>query len=386
MAAQAAAQGIREVGDHAPIGMISQEQNPPYDRPPLSKGLWKGADEENIWRDVAGLDVDLYLNRRVEALDLSQSSVRDDQGEVFHYQNLLLATGGSPRSLSRGNQRVLPFRTYEDYLTLKDWVERYDHFAVVGGGFIGAELAAALRLQDKEVTMIFPEGGIGGGRFPEDLAQYLVGYYRDHGVKVRVGESVKQYEMRGEHLLLHTSTGEEIPVEAVVEGLGIVPNTELVEGTGIVLDDGIVVDSNLRTSQPRIYAAGDVASFYSDALERRLRVEHEDNALTMGRMAGRAMAGAQVNYDYLPMFYSDLFDMGYEAVGILDGELQTTAVWEDAYRKGVVYYLEENRIRGVLLWNSWDKLDSARELLRSRQPFQVEDIQEMPIDDLAIRI
>jgi NADPH-dependent 2,4-dienoyl-CoA reductase/sulfur reductase-like enzyme len=141
------------------------------------------------------------------------------------------------------------------------------------------------------------------------------------------------------------------------------------------VENGIVVDDLLRTSHPDVYAAGDVAAFYSPALETRLRLEHEDNTNTMGTVAGQNMAGASVSYHHLPFFYSDLFELGYEAVGELDPRLEMVADWAEPYRKGVVYYLREGRVRGVLLWNVWGKVEAARNLIAEPGPFQPGDLK-----------
>jgi len=166
-----------------------------------------------------------------------------------------------------------------------------------------------------------------------------------------------------------------LTVDGVIAGIGIEPNVQLAESAGLKVDNGIVVDDSLCTSVSDIYAAGDAANFHNPALGQRLRVEHEDNANTMGRMAGRAMAGASVVYDHLPFFYSDLFDLGYEAVGALDSRLETFADWVEPFRKGVVYYLREGRVRGVLLWNVWEQVDAARQLISEAGPFKGTDLK-----------
>jgi NADPH-dependent 2,4-dienoyl-CoA reductase/sulfur reductase-like enzyme len=164
-------------------------------------------------------------------------------------------------------------------------------------------------------------------------------------------------------------------VDGVVAGIGIQPNVELAQEAGLEVENGIRVDASLRTSLPDIYAAGDVANFYHPALETRLRVEHEDNANTMGRQAGQSMAGKTVNYDHLPFFYSDMFELGYEAVGEVDSRHQTVADWKQPYREGVVYYLRHGRVRGVLLWNVWEQVESARKLIAEPGPFRPEDLK-----------
>jgi NADPH-dependent 2,4-dienoyl-CoA reductase/sulfur reductase-like enzyme len=167
----------------------------------------------------------------------------------------------------------------------------------------------------------------------------------------------------------------EVVADGVVAGIGIQPNVELAQAAGLEVDNGIRVDASLRTSRPDIYAAGDVANFYNPALDQRLRVEHEDNANTMGRLAGQAMAGRTVIYDHLPYFYSDLFELGYEAVGEVDSQLETVADWKEPYREGVVYYLRDGRMRGVLLWNVWEQVDAARKLIAERGPFRPETVK-----------
>jgi NADPH-dependent 2,4-dienoyl-CoA reductase/sulfur reductase-like enzyme len=233
-------------------------------------------------------------------------------------------------------------------------------FAVIGGGFIGSELAAALTLAGSKVTMLFPDAGIGGRIFPADLAAFLVGYYRERGVDVRPGEKVEGVAPKGSRLEVAAASGARVAVDAVVAGLGIVPNTELATAAGLAVEDGIVVDERLRTSHPAVYAAGDVARFHAPALGRRIRVEHEDNALTMGRAAGRSMAEDETPYTHLPFFYSDLFDLGYEAVGDTDARLETSADWKERFREGVVTYRSHGKVRGMLLWNTWGQVDAAR--------------------------
>src|SRR5213595_1738354 len=169
--------------------------------------------------------------------------------------------------------------------------------------------------------------------------------------------------------------GRRARAEVLVAGLGIVPGVELAEQAGLRVDNGIVVDEACRTSQIDIYAAGDVANFTNPALRARLRVEHEDNANTMGRTAGLNMAGRATPYHHLPFFYSDLFELGYEAVGDVDARLEMVADWKEKFREGVVYYLKDGRVRGVLLWNTWGQVDHARALIAEPGPFKPQDLK-----------
>ena len=158
-------------------------------------------------------------------------------------------------------------------------------------------------------------------------------------------------------------------------GIGIRPNTDLAATAGLQVDNGIVVNNHLQTSAPDIYAAGDVARFQDQVLHEWRRVEHEDNAVTMGKTAGRAMAGSTETYDHSPMFYSDLFDLGYEAVGHLSAEMDTYVDWQEEYKKGVIYYLNENRVRGVLLWNVWEQVAAARELIAAGKQLSPQELR-----------
>ncbi|OLC69186.1 MAG: pyridine nucleotide-disulfide oxidoreductase [Gemmatimonadetes bacterium 13_1_40CM_4_69_8] len=359
MTADAAARAIRESDANGSLGIISDDPHPPYNRPPLTKGLWKGDDPaKTVWRGTDKLHVDLRLGRRATAIETRQKTVTDDHGDVFTYDKLLLATGGTPRRLPGQTGRIIYYRTFDDYLRLRALANEKLRFVVLGGGFIGSEIAAALRIVGREVTMIVPESGIGARVFPADLSQFLVGYYREQGVDVRIGEGFAGFET-----VVRTTNGNEIPADVVVAGLGIQPNVDLAEQAGLRVDNGIVVDELLRTSAPDVYAAGDVANFANPALGTRLRVEHEDNANTMGAAAGRAMAGKGTPYSHLPFFYSDLFALGYEAVGELDPRLETDAVWKERFREGVIYYLKEGKVRGVLLWNTWGQVDNARAII-----------------------
>jgi 3-phenylpropionate/trans-cinnamate dioxygenase ferredoxin reductase subunit len=374
MTGDAAAQGIREVDAIGTIGMVSAEPHAPYNRPPLSKGLWKGDPEEKIWRPLAP-GTELFQGRRIVSLDVRNKQATDDRGREYRYEKLLLATGGTPRHFPTDSDRIIYFRTYDDYRRLRASASARARIAVIGGGFIGSEVAAAVRLQEADVVMIVPEQGLGARVFPADLSSFLVGYYREKGVETRMGEGVKNIQSRDGKVVISTTTGGEIVADVAVAGLGIVPNTELAKQAGLQVDNGIVVDENLRTSQGDIYAAGDVANFPNPALGTRMRVEHEDNANAMGRAAGRTMAGTATPYRHLPFFYSDLFELGYEAVGDLDPRLDTVSDWKQQFREGVIYYLKDGRVRGVLLWNTWGQVDAARALIAEKGPFTAKSLR-----------
>lgn len=375
MTADAAVKGIREVDPEGTIGLISAEEHPPYKRPPLSKKLWTGKAEETIWLKSATDHATLFLGRRVVRIDLREKQVVDTRGTTYAFDKLLLATGTSPKRLPLGSDSVIHFRTLDDYRRLREMTERHSEFLAIGGGFIGSEIASALAVNGKNVTMIFPEAGIGARAFPADLSSFLVDYYRTKGVSVLAGDSAVTLDEHGDRLKVKTQGGQEIEVNGVVAGVGVGPEIELALEAGLSLDNGIAVDEFLNVGHPDVFAAGDAASFPNQALGHRIRVEHEDCAVTTGTLAGRNMAGAQQAYTHLPYFYSDLFDLGYEAVGEVDSSLnETFADWKDPFQEGVVYYLRDGRVRGVLLWNVWDKVPEAQALIAEPGPFSASDL------------
>jgi 3-phenylpropionate/trans-cinnamate dioxygenase ferredoxin reductase component len=360
MTGDMAAKGIREHDADGPIAMIGADPHPPYKRPLLTKGLWHGSAEDSLWREPAE-GVELVTGRRIVSIDLARHTATNDAGEDYSWEKLLLATGARPRQIP-GAEGVVWFRTLDDYRRMREVAVDGAHIVVIGGGFIGSELAASLADNGCRVTMLFPEPGISDRLFPADLSASVTDYYREKGIEVLAGETVSAAS--GDRV--ETGSGRTIDADAVAAGLGVIPNTELAEEAGLEVNDGIVVDEYGRVSgHEDVFAAGDVARFPVQALGTSLRIEHEDHANMHGRTVGANMAGAETPYDHLPFFYSDLFDLGYEAVGVLDSRLEAVEDWQEPYRKGVATYVEDGRPRGVLLWNVWGKLDEARDLIRA---------------------
>jgi 3-phenylpropionate/trans-cinnamate dioxygenase ferredoxin reductase component len=360
MTGDMAAKGIREQEPDGSITMIGADPHPPYKRPLLTKGLWHGADEASIWREPAA-DVELVTGRRIVAVDLAGHTAMNDAGEKYSWEKLLFATGARPRQIPDA-EGVVWFRTLDDYHRMREVAADGAHIVVIGGGFIGSELAASLADNGCRVTILFPEGGVCDRLFPTDLSGWVTDYYREKGIEVLAGEKVEAAS--GDRV--ETGAGRTIEADAVAGGLGVIPNTELAEEAGLEVNDGIVVDEYGRApGHEDVFAAGDVARLPVPALGTSLRIEHEDHANTHGRVVGGNMAGAGMAYTHLPFFYSDLFDLGYEAVGILDSRLEAVEDWDEPFRKGVVTYVENGRPRGVLLWNVWGKLDEARDLIRA---------------------
>ena len=280
-----------------------------------------------------------------------------------------------PRQLPGDASDVIYFRTLDDYRRLRGLAGDGVQVAVIGGGFIGSEIAAALATNGCTVTMVFPDPGIGARLFPPELSAFVNDYYREKGVTV-LAEELAETISSG---TLTTKQGTVVEADAIVAGLGIVPATDLAEAAGLDVDDGILVDELGRAGgRDDVYAAGDVARFPVPALGGTRRVEHEDHANTHGRAVGANMAGAGQPYDHLPFFYSDLFDLGYEAVGDVDSSLDTVEEWAEPNRKGVVAYVDgDGKARGFLLWDVWGKVDSARELIRAGAVVDASDLRPL---------
>jgi NADPH-dependent 2,4-dienoyl-CoA reductase/sulfur reductase-like enzyme len=366
MTGDSACRGIRDHDSAGSIGLVGAEDRPPYARPPLTKGLWLGKAEDSIWRGTEKLDVDLHTGRRIVSLDLDGRTAIDDRGDVYGYERVLLATGGTPRRLPDSADGVIYYRTHADYQRLRGIAGDGVRVAVVGGGFIGSEITAALAQNGCKVTIVFPGSGIGARLFPAELASFVNDYFREKGVDVLAEENVASVAANGSGFRVETESGRTVDADGVVAGLGIVPATELAESAGLPTADGVLVDAYGRVDgREDVFAAGDVARFPVPVLGGTRRVEHEDHANTHGRHVGANMAGADVPYEHLPFFYSDLFDLGYEAVGDVDSELETVAEWEQPNRKGVVAYVKDGKPRGFLLWDVWDKVEAARDLIRA---------------------
>jgi len=374
MTGDSACRGIRDHDADGTIAMFTSEQHDPYARPPLTKTLWTGKEESSVWRGTPDLGVEIHHERRIVALDLAARTATDDTGETHSYEKVLLATGGMPRRLpSDDGDEVIYYRTLDDYRRLRGLAADGVRATVIGGGFIGSELAAALASNGCDVTIVFPDHGIGARVFPAELSSFVNDYYRGKSVTVVTDQLVETVSDG----TVATKDGSEIDADVIVAGLGIVPVTDLAEASGLEVDDGILVDEYGRVGgRDEVYAAGDAARFPVAALGGTRRVEHEDHANTHGRAVGANMAGAGTPYDHIPFFYSDLFELGYEAVGDVDSSLNMVAEWAEPNRKGVVAYVDgDGKARGFLLWDVWGKVDSARELIRAGSAVEADTLR-----------
>lgn len=375
MTGDAAITGIREADNSSEIALFSNESVNPYNRPPLSKDLWKGKEVEKILRGTETLNAEIFLNTNIKAVDVKKKTVQDDKNNTYEYDKLLIATGGEAAKLPYGNNNILYYRKLKDYETLRNEVNTKTNFVIIGGGFIGTEIAAGLAMNGKNVTMVFPEKYIGEKVYPSNLASFITDYYKEKGITILSGDYILLFEKKKDIIHITTSSGKDIYSDYAVAGIGIKPSVSLALSAGIFVDNGIHVNDFLMTNIANIYSAGDVANFYNPALDKRIRFEHADNANKMGKAAGLSMTGKGEPYNYLPYFDSDMFELGYEAIGELNSTYQIYSDWTNPFRKGVIYYINEGKVRGVLLWDVWGKVNDARELISTKE--KINDTEDL---------
>jgi 3-phenylpropionate/trans-cinnamate dioxygenase ferredoxin reductase component len=383
LAGTSAIEGIRELDKKGSILLIAGEKHPPYDRPPLSKKLWFGKKkvEEIFLHDEKFYDqngVTVKTGTRVTSLDAPKKIVVDHQDNAYGFKKLLLATGGVPRTLPipGGNlEGICYYRYLDDYLRIRQEASAGKSAVVIGGGFIGSEIAAALNINKVDVTMIFPDPYLVNRVFPEYLGRAIQDQYRLRGIKILANEQPSVFSKDANKFTTYTLSGKKIESDMVIVGIGIEPYLDLARNAGLQTANGIIVDEYLQTSLPDIYAAGDNAFFPYQVLGKQTRIEHWDNALNQGKWAGKNMAGAREPFTYMPYFFSDLFEFGYEAVGEVDARLETFADWQKENDTGVIYYLKDGQVRGAMMCNVWEKVEAARTLIRKGETMTPEKLR-----------
>jgi NADPH-dependent 2,4-dienoyl-CoA reductase/sulfur reductase-like enzyme len=358
LAGQRAAQGIRKVDTEGSVALVTAEPHVPYERPPLSKGYLMGKEgleaaylQDAAWYDENGIG--LTKDLRVRGVDAEAHAIALSDGRELAYKKLLLATGGHAWRLpipgaDLGN--VFTLRTIEDSDAIRAAAVNGVRALALGGSFIGSEVTASLTQMGLEVTMVFPESRLLEQVVPEAFGDFLRGKFEGEGVRILSETTPERLEGGGAVERAVLSSGEALPVDLVVMGVGIRLNTELAEDAGLELTERgeVVVDEYLRTSDPDIYAAGDIAAWPDPTFGKRLRVEHWDVARRQGFRAGRNMAGEQRRYTSLPYFFSDMFDLSFEVWGNLTSWDQTVLRGEIGRSSYRLFYFNQGRLVGVL--------------------------------------
>jgi 3-phenylpropionate/trans-cinnamate dioxygenase ferredoxin reductase component len=405
LAGAKAAETLRAEGFTGRVILIGDERDHPYERPPLSKGYLTGKEprdgafvHEPAW--YAQADVELHLGQSVVAVDRGEKTVRLGDGAVLHYDKLLLATGAEPRRLDIPGTELagvhhLRRLAHADRLrqVLGSLGRENGQLVIAGAGWIGLEVAAAARGYGAEVTVVEPESTPLLRVIGPELGQIFTELHRDHGVRFRFGARLTEITGQdGMVLSVRTDDGEEYPAHDVLAAIGAAPRTALAETAGLALADrahggGIAVDASLRTSDPDIYAAGDVAAAHHPLIGSRLRVEHWANALNGGPAAARAMLGQDVSYDRVPYFFSDQYDLGMEYSGWAPaGSYDHVVLRGDVgKREFIAFWLKDRRVLAGMNVNVWDVTEQVQDLIRSRAAVDVDALGDpsVPLASLA---
>ncbi|MGH3695019.1 MAG: NAD(P)/FAD-dependent oxidoreductase [Pseudonocardiaceae bacterium] len=403
LAGATAAQTLREEGFAGRIVLIGDEAERPYERPPLSKGYLLGKEaratlyvhDEDWYQENS---VELQRGRRVTSLDRIGRRVQLEGGDQLGYSKLLLATGASPRRLNLPGadlDGVHYLRRIEDSERLREGIRGGGRVVVVGAGWIGLETAAAAREHGCAVTIIEPrptplQAALGPGAGGSVIGGFFAQVHRQHGVDVQLGTAVTGFRGTGRVATVSTDDGNEIPADVVIVGIGARPDTELAAQAGLAVDNGVLVDAALRTDDPDIYAAGDVANAVSPLYGTRIRVEHWANALHGGPAAARSMLGHQVSHDRAPYFYTDQYDLGMEFTGwfppggydalVTRGDLDARAFQ--------AFWLAGDRVVAGLHVNRWEEgIAPVQALISSAAPINPHHLADpaIPLADLLPR-
>ncbi|MFI0902969.1 NAD(P)/FAD-dependent oxidoreductase [Streptomyces sioyaensis] len=398
LAGAKAAQALREEGFEGRVVLLGEEDERPYERPPLSKGYLLGSDERDTvyvhppqW--YAEHDVELRLGATVTAIDPAAHEVTLADGSRIGYAKLLLTTGSSPRRLpvpGADLDSVHYLRRLADSDRIKEAFESASRVAVIGAGWIGLETAAAARAAGVEVTVLeraeLPLLRVLG----REVSQIFADLHTDHGVDLRFGVQVAEITgngSRADGVLL--ADGSRIAADAVIVGVGITPNTQLADAAGLDVDNGIRVDADLRTSHPDIYAAGDVANALHPLLGKHIRVEHWANAVNQPQVAGKAMLGQDVTYDRVPYFFTDQYDLGMEYTGYVEpgGYDQVVFRGRRDTREFIAFWLAEGRVLAGMNVNVWDVTDPVRDLVTSGRAVDAKELADtgVPLTHLLKR-
>jgi 3-phenylpropionate/trans-cinnamate dioxygenase ferredoxin reductase component len=389
LAGAKAAETLRAEGFEGRVVLIGAEPDRPYERPPLSKDYLRGeAGRDKVYVHEAGFyaehDIELRLGCRAVGLDLSRSELALDNDERLRYHRLLLTTGAEPRRLAVPGgdlDGVLYLRSVEDSDALRERLERGGRVVVVGAGWIGAEVAASARERGLDVTVLDPMNVPLERVLGAEVGAIYRDIHADHGTNLLMGTGVEAFEGGAAVERVRTSDGRALDCDFVVVGVGVEPRTQLAAQAGLTLDNGIAVDSRLRTSAPSVFAAGDVANAHHPFYGERVRVEHWANALNQGPAAARSMLGGDDEYDRVPYFFSDQYDVGMEYSGYARKWDRVVFRGDPAGREFIAFWLLDDRVVAGMNVNVWDVAEPIQALIRDRVPV---DDRRLADTDIAL--
>ncbi|MEM9302163.1 MAG: FAD-dependent oxidoreductase [Pseudomonadota bacterium] len=367
MAAASAIKGIRSVDRANAIALISAEATTPYNRPALSKALWHGATIPSIMEKNPSEQVRPLLQTTVQAIDPAGRIVSTSQGPIG-YRKLLIATGAEPRRLPGGDGSTIYFQSLADYQAMRRRVDLgLGTTHIVGSGLLAAELAVGVRAQGADVTLHCRGSYPCDGLLPQQLGQHLLAHLRARGVEVQTNRTAARIDPAGSSSTIHFENGESVRSHCTVACIGVTPRVDVARTGGISVRNGILIDAHMQTSQPDIYAAGDVVEYEVARLGSWMLSNHEENACVGGITAGQVMAGKSLAYAPVPYYYSTIGDINIEAVGSTDARLDTRVSMDGD--DGLSYYLDrDGRIVGVLFFNGKPDIEAAKEMIGTISP------------------
>lgn len=368
-------QTLRDEGFNRPITIVGDEPERPYERPKLSKEyLLDKLSIEDVYvhpaRYYPGNDVTTRFGDGAVGLDLANRRVRLSSGDEITYEYLVLATGARPRTLDlpgADQAGVMTLRRIGDARRLRAELLPGRRLVVIGGGWIGLEVAAAARQHDVEVTILEAGDRPLGNVLGPQLADHFANLHRAHGVDLRTGVSVSGLTGEEGHVTGVQVSDQTVPADVVLVGVGAIPNTELASDAGLAVDKGVLVDDQLRTADPAVLAAGDVARAFHTTLGP-LRVEHWDNAIRQGQLAAATILGRGARYDWQPYFYTDQYDLGMEYVGHAGPQQDVVVRGDMASGEFIVFWVDGDLVRAAMNVNIWDVNETLRGIVGREIP------------------
>jgi 3-phenylpropionate/trans-cinnamate dioxygenase ferredoxin reductase component len=391
LAGASAAAALRKEGFDGRIVLIGEESERPYERPELSKTYLRGEAKKDLHVHASDYyaenDIELITGRRVDRVDPDGREVRSGDQRIG-FDRLLIATGATSRRLDLPGadlDGIETLRTMADADRIRDEANDAETIVVIGGGWIGSEVAASLRALGKDVTLLLPLENPLEHVLGSELGRMYRAAHEEHGVTVISGTTATGFDGREHVSGVRTHDGRTIPADLVVVGVGAEPRVELAREAGLAVDDGILVDERLETSVPGIFAAGDVANARHPHYRRRLRIEHWDNAKRQGRTAAANMLGQAKPYERIPYFYSDQYDIGMEYTGLARPHDQVVFRGDPGSRQFIAFWLRDGRVVAGMNVNVWDVAPAIERLVASRAEVDVRRLtdERRPLEELA---
>ncbi len=384
-----AAKTLRAEGYTGRIVLVGDEPHPPHERPPLSKAVLSGASEPDVCHlfkpdALTELSLEHATGERAVAIDRQAHTITTDRGRTIPYDHLILATGSRVRTLSIPGADlpgVFYLRTIADALALRDRLTADARFLVVGGGWIGLEAAATARKRGAKVTVLEAADRLCARAASPELSAFLARLHAEHGVEIRLRAGLESLRPApGGGIVAVLSNGTEVAADTVLIGVGIVPNVELARDAGLDVKNGIVVDDQGRTSDPDIFAAGDVADQPGARLGRRVRLESWQNAQDQAIVAAKAALGGDARHDPLPWFWSDQYESNIQMLGMPES-------WPDAVCRGdftgasfSLFYVRDDKIEAVVSINAPRDLRAARRLIDQKKTVSAADLADPAVN------